>query len=244
LDKQFHLWISIHCACPTIYECRRPSGNLRFRCKACRQDFSITSGTLFALHKMSLRTFLAATCIFVNEVKGNSALALSRDLDCQYKTAFVLVHKLREAMASELKGMKVGGDGKVVEVDGLYAGGYVKPANHKENRRDRRLAKNQNGKRQVELAARERGGRTIAGTFKAEVDSLGLIFQRFVPATRVVADEAASWNALSTRFDVDRIDHSKVYSLDGVCSNGAEYFFSRIRRAEVGHTITIWRAST
>jgi hypothetical protein len=37
-----------------------------------------------------LRTYLAATCIFVNEVKGKSALALSRDLDCQYKTAFVL----------------------------------------------------------------------------------------------------------------------------------------------------------
>jgi transposase-like protein len=34
-----------HCGCPTVYECRRPSGALRFRCKACRKDFSITSGT-------------------------------------------------------------------------------------------------------------------------------------------------------------------------------------------------------
>ena len=72
-----------HCGCPTVYECRRPSGALRFRCKACRGDFSITSGTLFAFHKMPLRTYLAATCIFINEVKGKSALALSRDLDCQ-----------------------------------------------------------------------------------------------------------------------------------------------------------------
>ena len=34
-----------HCECPTVYECRRPNGALRWRCKACRQDFSITSGT-------------------------------------------------------------------------------------------------------------------------------------------------------------------------------------------------------
>jgi transposase-like protein len=49
-----------HCECPTVYECRRPNGALRFRCKACRKDFSITSGTLFAHHKMDLQTYVGA----------------------------------------------------------------------------------------------------------------------------------------------------------------------------------------
>ena len=71
-------------------------------------------------------------------MKGKSALALSRDLGTSYKTAFVLAHKLREAMAEEMNGRVVGGAGKVAEVDGGYFGGYIKPANHKENRRDRR----------------------------------------------------------------------------------------------------------
>ena len=93
-------------------------------------DFTLTSGTLFAFHKLPLRTYLAAIVIFCNEVKGKSALALSRDLDVQYKTAFVLAHKMREAMASEMKGATIGGEGKVAEVDGGYFGGYVKPANH------------------------------------------------------------------------------------------------------------------
>ena len=224
-----------HCGCCTVYECRRPSGALRFRCKACRADFSITSGTLFAFHKMPLRNYLAAVAIFINEVKGKSALALSRDLDVQYKTAFVLSHKMREAMASELKGMRIGGEGETVEVDGMYVGGYIKPANHKENRRDRRLAKNQNGKRKVVVVARERGGRTLPSVFKAEVDALGFIINRVNPASKLVADEAASWNALHAGFDVSRIDHSKVYSLDGIYSNGAESFFSRLRRGEIGH---------
>jgi hypothetical protein len=45
---------------------------------------------------------------------------LSRDLDVQYKTAFVLAHKVREAMASEMKGATIGGAGRIVEIDGCH----------------------------------------------------------------------------------------------------------------------------
>jgi transposase-like protein len=224
-----------HCDCPTVYEARRPNGALRFRCKACRKDFSVTSGTLFAFHKMPLRNYLAAIAIFCNEVKGKSALALSRDMGTQYKTAFVLAHKLREAMASELRGMTVGGPGKTVETDGAYFGGYVKPANHKENRRDRRLAENQSGKRQVVVIVRERDGRTIPEVFKSESAALGFITRRVAKGTEIVADEAGSWNDLQTRFAMRRIDHGQSYSAAGVYTNGAESFFSRLRRAEIGH---------
>jgi len=155
------------CACPIVWDCRKANGAGRWKCKACGKCFSVTSGTLFAFHKLPLRTYLASTAIFINEVKGKSALALSRDLGVQYKTAFVLAHKLREAMASELKGMTLGGAGETVEIDGGNFGGYVKPVNMKENRWDRRLAKNQNGKSQVVVIARERGGRSLPAVFMA-----------------------------------------------------------------------------
>jgi hypothetical protein len=148
----------------------------------------------------------------------------------------VLAHKLREAMASELKGLHLGGAGETVEVDGGYFGGYVKPANHRENRRDRRLAKNQNGKRQVVVVMRERGGSTLPAVFKSESAALGYIAARVAKDTRLMADEASSWNAVHGRFDVARIDHSSLYSDgSGVYTNGAEEFFSRMRRAEIGH---------
>jgi hypothetical protein len=51
---------------------------------------------------------------------------LSRDLDVQYKTAFVLVHKVREAMASEMKGATIGGAGRIVEIDGCHVGGHIR----------------------------------------------------------------------------------------------------------------------
>ncbi len=95
-------------------------------------------------HKLPLRAYLAAIAIFCNEVKGKSMLAMSRDLGLSYKAAFVLCHKMREAMAQEMKGRMVGGNGKTAEVDAGFFGGYRKPANLAENRADRRLARNQN----------------------------------------------------------------------------------------------------
>jgi hypothetical protein len=211
------------------------NGPARWRCKACRKDFGITSGTLFAFRKMPLRNYLAAIAIFCNEVKGKSALALSRDLGCQYKSAFVLAHKLREAMASESKGRIVGGPGRTVETDGAYFGGYVKPSNYHDNRVDRRLAKNKTGKRQVVVVVREREGRTLPAVFKSESAALGFITARVAKGTAIVADEAGSWNDLHARYSVSRIDHSVAYSHNGVYTNGAEEFFSRMRRAEIGH---------
>src|SRR6202167_711328 len=140
------------CECVAVYTY---ATRKLFKCKACNHQFSVTSGTIFASRKLSIRDYLLAIAIFVNGAKGHSALQLSRDLDCQYKTAFVLAHKLRESIEAEQRDVKLSG---TVEVDGAYFGGYVKPANSKENRRDRRLSLNQNGKRRAVVVMRERNG--------------------------------------------------------------------------------------
>ena len=102
-----------------------------FRCKGCSHQFTVTSGTIFASRKLPIRDYLLAIAIFVNGAKGHSALQLSRDLDCQYKSAYVMAHKIREAIAADADEQKATGE---VEIDGGYFGGYVKPANRKENR--------------------------------------------------------------------------------------------------------------
>lgn len=224
-----------HCGSLTAYECRRPSGAPRWRCKECKRDFSITSGTLFASHKRPLRDYLAAIAIFCNEVKGKSMLALSRDLGLSYKAAFVLAHKLREAMAEEMRGREIGDDRPEAEVDGAYFGGYVKPANLREDRKDRRFAKNQSGKRKVVVVIRERGGETLPGVFKSEHEALSWVARRVRNGTILHADEAPSWNDLHARFELKRIDHQSAYSIDGVHTNNAESYFSRLRRGEAGH---------
>ena len=202
-----------------------------FKCKGCGAQFSATSGTIFASHKRPIRDYLLAIAIFANGAKGHSALQLSRDLDCQYKTAFVLAHKIREAVTATDKGKTVSGD---VEIDGCYVGGYVKPANWKENRRDRRRAVNQNGKRRVVIVMRERKGKTLTFVAKSEDASVVTLKDRIAVGSTVYADEASHWDQLHARYLTKRINHSEVYSDGEGCTNQAESFFSRIRRAEIG----------
>ena len=210
------------CDCRICYDCRRPSGQSRWRCKACGADFSVTSGTLFAWHKLPLRTYLMAIAVFCNEVKGKSMLAFARDLDVQYKTAFVLAHKLREAMASSMSALRIGGEGRTAEIDGAYFGGHIRPENLAIERIDRRLAENQSGKRQVVVAMRERGGRTLAQVFPAEADAVAAIRQRVAKGTIVHADESAAWNPLHARFAMLRINHQDGFSIGGACTNSAD----------------------
>jgi hypothetical protein len=193
----------------------------------------VTSGTIFASRKLPVRDYLLAIAIFVNGAKGHSALQLSRDLDCQYKTAFVLAHKIREALAAELDDATLSG---TVSVDGAYFGGSVKPANWKENRRDRRLAINQNGKRRVVVVMREhaKDGRALPFVFKSEGESLPTIESRVHPDATIHADEAAHWDRLHTFYLTKRINHQEAYSDGEACTNWAESFFSRLRRAEIG----------
>jgi transposase-like protein len=206
-----------------------------WRCKDCGRQFSVTSGTLFHSRKLAIRDYLAAIAIFVNGAKGHSALQLSRDLDCQYKTAFVLAHKLREAMGSEVHNPDHHELAGEVEIDGMYTGGNVKPANKKAERIDRRTAEAQTGKRQVVVVARERMGRSLPFIVPRESAAVPLIRQHVASGTIVHADEGAGWDILHGSYDTRRVNHSVEFvAADGANVNQAESFFSRLRRAEYG----------
>ncbi len=216
------------CGCCTSYTLAKRK---LWDCKACRHQYSVTSGTIFASRKLPIVTYLLAIAIFVNGAKGHSALQLSRDLDVQYKTAFVMSHKLREAMATETADETLDGE---VEVDGAYVGGHVRPANNKTNRVDRRKVENQTGKRQVVVIMRERRGLTLPFVFRSEAEAIATIGRRVAPSATIHADEARGWDALHDRFLTKRVNHQECYSDGEACTNMAESFFSRLRRAEMG----------
>jgi ISXO2-like transposase domain/Transposase zinc-ribbon domain len=217
------------CGCVDAYEI---TTRRKFKCAACGAQFSVTSGTIFASRKMSFCDLLAAICLFVNAAKGMSALQFSRDLCCQYKTAWVLAHKLREALASETAGETLDGE---VEIDGAYFGGVVRPANRKEDRVDRRLKENQSSFRRVVIALRERQGRTLTFVRNGEAEGVKIV-RDFVSADATVfADEASHWDALDLEYKTGRINHTEAYSeRNGKHTNWVESYFSRIRRMVAG----------
>lgn len=220
------------CGCAKVY---KYATRRVWKCTACRYQFSVTARTIFADRKRPVRDYLLAIAIFANGAKGHSALQLSRDLDCQYKTAFVLAHKLREALGAkvhdplmpELKGE--------VEIDGLYTGGHKKPENRKADRIDRRLAEERTGKRQVVVVARERNGRTLPFVVGRESDAAPMIRRLVASGTVLHADEASGWDRLYASYPMKRVNHSVEYvSKDGASTNQAESWFSRLRRAQYG----------
>lgn len=220
------------CNSTDCFECKRPDGKMRWRCKWCKKDFTITSKTLFASHKLHLRIYLAAIAIFINEVKGKSALALSRDLNVQYKTAFVLAHKIREAMSTEIN--KINFDtNNDIEVDGSYFGGYIRQSNIKLNRVDRRKVTKPN--KRVVVVIRQRNGFAKTAVFKSEQEGIDFIKENVPSGAILHADESTAWNELHGFYKVRRINHTNSYSLDGACTNQAESYFARLRRGETGH---------
>lgn len=214
------------CECTAVYTY---AARRIWKCKRCFHQFSVTSGTIFSSRKLPIRDYLAAIAIFVNAVKGISALQLGRDLDVSYKCAFVLAHKLREALTASQRGAVLAG---TVEVDGAYFGGHAKRENIKANRKDIRLSVP--AKRQSVIVARERDGRTL--TTVCATEAAGAAFVRSVvqPGALVHADEAGGWDRLHAQYEMRRINHSVAFSKDGACTNQAESFFSRLRRAEMG----------
>jgi len=122
------------CSCDAVVEYR---SRKIFKCKGCERQFSLTSGTIFASHKLYFAEILVAMAIFVNGANGVSALRLSRELKRSYKTAFVLAHKLREAMGTMKVDRKLTG---TVEIDGVWVGGHIKKANEAAGRKDMRVS--------------------------------------------------------------------------------------------------------
>ncbi|MEX6632322.1 IS1595 family transposase [Hyphococcus lacteus] len=212
------------CGCVETYDI---STRRKFKCKACSHQFSVTSGTIFASRKMEFTDLLAAICIVANAAKGVSSVQLSRDLGVQYKTAFVLAHKIREALSDETENTKLTG---TVEIDGCYVGGHIRPANQEINRVDRRLARYQTGKRRVVIALRQRSGRTLTFIRKSEAEGVEIARNRVANGAEIHADEASHWDTLNAFFPVNRINHSEAYSANGICTNQVESYFSRLRR--------------
>ena len=234
-----------NCGCTESYVINTytPSGKptRRYKCKACRKQYTVTSGTIFASHKLELRDYLLATIIFVNAVKGISASQMSRALRCQYKTAFVLIHKLRASLMDNQSETKLEG---TIEMDGCYIG-KTKPANRKEDRVDLRLASNANPNKRCIIVARQRAeddtnfsGAVATKTFITKGEHTNTINKiataNIIKNSTVHVDGASAYDDLEAWFDMKVGDHSKAYvGEDGECSNQAESYFSRFRRLEL-----------
>ena len=91
-----------------------------YQCNRCKRQVSLTSGTVFAETKLPLRTWFLAIYLLTQHKNGISALALHRQLGVSYNTAWLLKHKLMQAMIERDSDFALGG---IVQMDDAYWGG-------------------------------------------------------------------------------------------------------------------------
>jgi transposase-like protein len=203
-----------------------------FRCKSCTSDYTLTSGTLFAASKIQPKDLLLGACLFVGGAKGTPSTQISRYMGIQYKTAWVLCHKLREA--TQRPDLLLSG---AVEIDGCTIGGYRQYENTAIGKFQKRRYQKKYDNRRIVVVAREKGsdGKTKAFVGKREMESVGGIVNSVEPGSVIHADGSHAWDGLAKTFDyMARIDHSKSYKRDGACTNNAESFFALLRKMQYG----------
>lgn len=104
---------------------KHPRGKVRHglkKCGECRKQFTVKVGTVFEHARIPLTKMLQAVHLMVSSKKGISAHQLHRVLEIQYKSAWFLAHRIREAMRSGDLAQPFGSNGGAVEVDETYIG--------------------------------------------------------------------------------------------------------------------------
>lgn len=218
-------------------QCGRPARRGLFKCRACKKQFSVTTGSVFEASHLSLSKWLMAIHLMSASKKGLSAHQLHRMLGCTYRAAWFVNHRLRYAMATNANlFQKLSG---TVEVDETYVGGKRRAGGRNRN------GKPSTGRPQPQdivktpvVALVERKGRALA--FPVErVDGRTLqeaIRSRVHLNAHMMSDELHSYDGLSMGFAAhDTIKHSDgVYAKGNVHTNTVEGFFALLKRGVVG----------
>jgi transposase-like protein len=196
------------------------------RCGPCKRQFTVTVGTLFESSHVPLHQWLQAVYLMCSSKKGISSHQLMRMLDVQYKTAWFMSHRIREAMKSD-KLPQLGGAGVTVEIDETFIG------NKKNMPKQRGYAH-----KHAVLTLVQRGGSArsfhVDGTSAA--DLMPIIKANVAPGTHVMTDEAGQYAHLNKHFtEHDFTRHGQGEYVRGkVHTNTVEGFYSVFKRGMKG----------
>ncbi len=201
-----------------------------WKCAGCREQFTVTVGTIFEGSKIPLHKWLLAVYLMCSSKKGMSSHQLHRTLGITYKSAWFMTHRIREAMRDTAFTNKLGGDGVIVEADETFWG----------NSRSKKIKKPRQGYMHKEkifsLVERDGNVRSFHVNHVSGATLKPILMEQVDKATRIYTDEFGAYKDIELHFaDHQVVRHSRDEYVRGeIHTNTIEGFFSILKRGLVG----------
>lgn len=201
-----------------------------------KRQFTIKTGTIFEDSPLGLDKWLIAMWMVINCKNGVSSYEISRDLGITQKSAWFILHRLREIMAQE-DAPKLSGE---VEADETFVGGKLKNM-HRKSKRAAIIRSGRHGAKTIVLGLLQREGRIRAAVapsrHKHEIHSN--IVANVESGSKLYTDEWTSYENLPAGYTREVINHLQAYVREHVSTNQIENFWSVLKRGLKGTYISV-----
>lgn len=213
-----------------VWKCK----NNKYQCKNTGKYFNVKTGTLFEGTKVSLRKWFISIWIATSYKKGISSVQLSKEINVNQKTAWFMMHRIRECFFIKNEEQMVG----IVEVDETFVGGKNKNR-HKDKKVPMSTGRAFKDKTPV-LGILQRGGNVRCFVISdTKRESIQPILKKIVkPWTTLISDEWNAYNGLDSIFDHHIVNHGKKqyvnFDNSEIHSNTIEGFWGIFKRSYNG----------
>jgi transposase-like protein len=199
-----------------------------WKCKDCREQFTVTVGTVFERSKIALNVWLQAVYLLCSSKKGMSSHQLHRTLGVTYKTAWFMTHRIREAMTTYQGGL-LGGGGGIVEADETYWGNLkgapIQRGGYRHKMKVVSLV--ERGGKVRSFHVRDANVKTLKAVLKSQVSPKATLFTDGAPMYKGIAKRLVKKH--------DTVEHTaNEYARGIVHTNTIESFFSIMKRGLIG----------
>lgn len=212
----------------------------RWKCRKCYKQFSVKRGTIFQDSPLGLDKWMVAMWMLANCRNGISSYEIARTVGISQKSAWHMMHRIREAM-KDRSSSKIGGDNTAVEVDETYIGGNVQNM-HKGSRIHKLTQGGGARNKAVVMGAVDRMNRQV----RAEVVPgahreimTGMVQRNVKFNSTVYTDQHSGYMTLNRRYTHETINHMAEYVNGHIHTQGIENFWSLLKRGLGGTYIAV-----